>query len=324
MRTRIFRKLSGNKVSSRWQAMSWVGYGAKGFRTLRGWGRGFRSLFTDDAFIEGVRNPETSVIRWWEVLLLVLGFMVGQMLVPRPAEPRIGPGQFGIRIPPPPLPPVTWTSPRADSADVPATYLDEADPLHGGNGRPLGLTISHVEGSGDQCVGLVTWAASIADSIVGTLDSAAVTLYRLNSDHPGANDSLEVAPLTASWNESGATWLNRAPKKPWTDPGGDVDASLAVVVRAADIPGLYAGALDAPVTIPITPIVAAWKAGTPVYGIRLAWRTGSSPIVRFHDNNDLEGVRPVLTVVSQPPGPWMVLGDRRYGIRVGLRRLGLQ
>ena len=45
-------------------------------------------------------------------------------------------------------------------------------------------------------MGLVTWAASIADSIVGTLDSAAVTLYRLNSDHPGANDSLEVAPLT--------------------------------------------------------------------------------------------------------------------------------
>ena len=88
--------------------------------------------------------------------------------------------------------------------------------------------------------------------------------------------------------------------------------------------GSTAGGLDAPVTIPITPIVAAWKAGTPVYGIRLAWRTGSSPIVRFHDNNDLEGVRPVLTVVSQPPGPWMVLGDRRYGIRVGLRRLGLQ
>ena len=190
--------------------------------------------------------------------VLVLVLLITLLLIPHPVEPGIGPGRFGIRIPPPPLPPVTWTSPLADSADVPATYLDEADPLHGGNGRPLGLTISHVEGSGDQCVGLVTWAASIADSIVGTLDSAAVTLYRLNSDHPGANDSLEIAPLVVSWNESGATWLNRAPKKPWSDPGGDVDASLAVVVRAADIPGLYAGALDAPVTIPITPIVAAW------------------------------------------------------------------
>ena len=187
-------------------------------------------MFADDAYIVGVCKLQTSGIRWWEVLLLVLGFMVGQMLVPRPAEPRIGPGGFGIRIPPPPSPPVTWTSPRADSADVPATYLDEADPLQGRNGSPHGITVLHTAGSGDQCVGLVAWAVSIADSIVGTLDSAAVTLYRLNSDHPGANDSLEVAPLVVSWNESGATWLNRAPKKPWADPGGDVDPSLAVVV----------------------------------------------------------------------------------------------
>ena len=212
----------------------------------------------------------------------------------------------------------TWASSRADTADVPATYLDESDPLHGGNGSPNGITVLHTAGSGDQCVGLVTWAASIADSIVGTLDSAAVTLYRLNSDHPGANDSLEVAPLTASWNESGATWLNRATKKPWAEVGGDVDTSLAVVVRAADIPGLYAGSLDAPVTIPITPIVQAWKAGTPVYGIRLAWRTGSSPVVRFHDNNDLEGVRPLLTVFGHTIRRPLMIGVRRgRGVQPG-------
>ena len=253
-----------------------------------------------------------SAVAHWVLVAILLGLCL--LLIPHPAEPVIGPARVRHPLPTPAAPPVAWTSPRADSADVPATYLDESDPLHGGNGSPLGLTISHVEGSGDQCVGLVTWAASIADSIVGTLDSAAVTLYRLNSDHPGANDSLEIAPLTASWNESGATWLNRAPKKPWADPGGDVDASLAVVFRAADIPGLYSGGLDAPVTIPITPIVAAWQAGTPVYGIRLAWRTGSSPIVRFHDNNDLEGVRPVLTVVSHRFQFKYHLGDTRFGM----------
>jgi hypothetical protein len=254
---------------------------------------------------------------WWLVVAILLGLCL--LLIPRRAAP-----QYGIRIPPPPPDPVTWTSPRADSADVPATYLDEADPLQGRNGSPNGITILDTPGSGDQCTGLVTWTASIADSIVGSVDSAAVTLYRLDSSHPGANDSLEIAPLVASWNEAGATWLNRSSKKPWTDPGGDVDESLAVVVRAADIPGLYAGGLDDPVTLPITPIVQAWMAGTPVYGIRLAWRTGSSPVVRFHDNNDLEAVRPVLTLISQPPGPGMVLGDGRYGIRVGWKRVGMR
>jgi hypothetical protein len=300
--------------------MSWLACRARSFRTWVGLGRGFRSLFTDDAYIVGVRKPETSGIRWGGILLLVICLALALILIPNRAEPQ----RYGIRIPPPPPDPVTWVSPRADSTDVPATYLDEADPLQGRNGSPNGLTVSHTPGSGDQCVALLTWAASIADSIVGTVDSAAVTLYRLDSSHPGANDSLEIAPLVASWNEGAATWLNRSAKKPWVDPGGDVDESLAVVVRAADIAGLYAGGLDDPVTIPITPIVEAWKAGTPVYGLRLAWRTGSSPVVRFHDNNDLESVRPVLTVISQPPGPGMILGDGRFGIRIGWKRVGMR
>ena len=112
--------------------------------------------------------------------VIALGVMLVLVLLPRLAEP-----QYGIRIPPPPSPPVTWTSPRADSTDVPATFLDESDPLHGGNGRPNGVTVRHTAGSGDQCVGLVTWAASIADSIVGTLDSAAVTALPAELRPPG-------------------------------------------------------------------------------------------------------------------------------------------
>jgi hypothetical protein len=263
-------------------------------------------------------NRYLAILVYAGVIALVV--MLVLALLPRPAEPQ----QFGIRIPPPPPDPVTWTSPRADSTDCPATFLDESTPTLGKNGSPNGITILDTPGSGDQCVGLLTWTANIAGAVVGVIDSASISLFRLTTEHPGANDSLEIAPLVASWNEAGATWLNRSSKKPWADPGGDVDESLAVVVRAADIAGLYAGGLDDPVSIPITAIVRAWKAGTPIYGLRLAWRTGSSPVVRFHDNNDLEFVRPVLTVISQPPGPSMVLGDGRYGIRVGWKRVGMR
>ena len=147
-------------------------------------------------------------------------------------------------------------------------------------------------------MGLISWAESIPDSVPATFTRATLTLYRLNAtDAPAVYDTLEIAPVTITWNEAKATWLTRAIGKLWSTSGGDVDASLAVVIRAEDIPNLCAGAADSAVVFDITPIVTAWRDhAVNSYGVRLAWKGRVAPAIRFHDNAAPEALRPVLTI----------------------------
>ncbi len=224
------------------------------------------------------------------ILLALVVLLLAAILIPRAAGAIVIPAPVRTRV--------TWSTSRADTTKVKATFLAEAEPTTGKNGDPNGIYIADPASSAYQCVGLVSWAESIPDSVPATFTRATLTLYRLNAtDAPAVYDTLEIAPVTITWNEAKATWLSRAAGKTWSASGGDVDTSLAVVIRAEDIPNLCSGAADSAVTFDITPTVVAWRDhAVGSFGVRLAWKNGVAPAIRFHDNAAPEALRPVLTI----------------------------
>jgi hypothetical protein len=220
--------------------------------------------------------------------LLVL--VLAALLMPEAAQ--------GIVIPAPVRTRVTWSTSRADTTKVKATFLSEAEASTGHNASADGIYVSDPASSASQRVGLISWAESIPDSVPATFTRATLTLYRLNgTDAPAVYDTLEIAPLTVNWTEATATWMNRATGKLWTTSGGDVNASLAVLIRAESIPNICSGPADSAVTFDITPIVTAWRDhAVGSFGVRLAWKGMGAPAIRFHDNAAAEALRPVLTI----------------------------
>ncbi len=240
------------------------------------------------------KGLQSRVHRWWNpgriVLMAIAVPVLAVALMPEAAQ--------GIVIPAPVRTRVTWSTSRADTTKVKVTFLSEAEPTTGKNGDPNGIYIADPASSASQRAGLISWAESIPDSVPATFTRATLTLYRLNAtDAPAVYDTLEIAPVTITWNEAKATWLSRATGKIWSTPGGDVDTSLAVVIRAEDIPNLCSGAVDSAVVLDITPIVTAWRDhAVGSFGVRLAWKGMGAPAIRFHDNSAPEALRPALTI----------------------------
>ncbi len=258
-------------------------------------------MFADDTPLGGVCKLQTSpsgVLKTILVLiaLVIAGLLVALTLTPTAASALL---DFGIR-PGPDTTRVSWETTVTTTTDVAATFLDEADPLTPQDGSLDGIYVSGTPGSGSQRVGVLTWAESVPDSILKTVESATLHLYRVNAtDHAGSADSFTVEPVTASWVESQTTWLNRSSRKVWLTAGGMVDPAHGVTVAAGDVPGLDGGAVNGHVMLDVTPVVQAWKdQAVGYYGLRLSWKTGSSPAIRFQANEADVLYRPRLSVVG--------------------------
>ena len=84
--------------------------------------------------------------------------------------------------------------------------------------------------------------------------SADLSFYLWSQNIYAQNQFMDLYRLRRNWQESSVTWNNAQTGQPWTTPGGDYDALVALVPLDANTPDH--GYLNPPVDI--TPIVQDW------------------------------------------------------------------